>query len=88
MDDPIKAAAKDDPLYLDPALREKAKRWFAEAREQTKRDDEESPPGAATPARPEATEGQAGLTGTEVETAVAEAIEPTLRKVSSQAGVR
>lgn len=41
MDDPIKAAAKDDPLYLDPALREKAKRWFAEAREQTKRDDEE-----------------------------------------------
>lgn len=41
MDDRTKQAAKDDLLTLDPALREKAKRWFVEAREQTKRDDEE-----------------------------------------------
>ena len=32
---------KDDLLALDPALREKAKRWFAEAREQIGRDDEQ-----------------------------------------------
>ncbi|WP_199091964.1 hypothetical protein [Bosea sp. ASV33] len=41
MDDRTKQAAKDDLLALDPALREKAKRWFAEAREQTTRDDED-----------------------------------------------
>lgn len=41
MDDPTKQAAKDHLTDLDPALREKAKRWFAEAREQTKRDDED-----------------------------------------------
>lgn len=34
-------AAKDDALALDPALRDKARRWFAEAHEQTQRDDEE-----------------------------------------------
>lgn len=41
MDNRTKQAAKDGLLALDPVLREKAKRWFAEAREQTKRDDEE-----------------------------------------------
>ena len=41
MDDPTKPAAKTDILSLDPALREKAKRWFAQAREQTERDDGE-----------------------------------------------
>ncbi|MGO4171630.1 hypothetical protein [Bosea sp. TAF32] len=41
MKDPQKVADRDDPSALDPALREKAKRWFAEARGQTKRDDEE-----------------------------------------------
>lgn len=41
MDDRTKQAAKDNLLALDPALREKAKCWFAEAREQTKRDDED-----------------------------------------------
>lgn len=30
-----------DLFTLDPALVEKARRWFAEAREQTRRDDEE-----------------------------------------------
>ena len=41
MDDRTKQAAANHLLDLDPVLREKAKRWFAEAREQTKRDDEE-----------------------------------------------
>ncbi|WP_293806053.1 hypothetical protein [uncultured Bosea sp.] len=41
VDDRTKQTTKDRLLDLDPALREKAKRWFAEAREQTKRDDEE-----------------------------------------------
>ena len=41
MNDRAKQAAKDHLTDLDPALREKAKRWFAEAREQTKRDDED-----------------------------------------------
>ncbi|UZF90232.1 hypothetical protein [Bosea sp. NBC_00550] len=41
MDDPRKNTDGDDPFALDPALQEKARRWFAEAREQTKRDDEE-----------------------------------------------
>lgn len=41
MNDPGKDSSKDDPFALDPALREKARRWFAEAREQTKRDEEE-----------------------------------------------
>jgi len=41
VDDPTKQTTKDRLLALDPALREKAKRWFAEARELTKRDDEE-----------------------------------------------
>lgn len=41
MDERGKQAAKDHLLNLDPALHEKAKRWFAEARAQTKRDDEE-----------------------------------------------
>lgn len=40
--DPIKQVVTDDPFHLDPALREKAKRWFADAREQTRRDDEET----------------------------------------------
>lgn len=31
----------DDPLALDPVLAEKGRRWFAEARAHTKRDDEE-----------------------------------------------
>lgn len=41
VDDRTKQVAKDHLLDLDPALREKAQRWFAEAREQTKRDDED-----------------------------------------------
>lgn len=41
MDDRTKQAAKDHLLDLDPVLREKAKRWFTEARERTKRDDED-----------------------------------------------
>jgi hypothetical protein len=41
MDDRAKQAAKDALAALDPALREKGKRWFAKAREQTKRDDED-----------------------------------------------
>ncbi|WP_293800605.1 hypothetical protein [uncultured Bosea sp.] len=41
MDGRRKPIAKGRLLDLDPALREKAKRWFAEAREQTKRDDED-----------------------------------------------
>lgn len=41
MGDPTKQAAKDHLTDLGPALREKAKRWFAEAHEQTKRDDED-----------------------------------------------
>jgi len=40
VDDPRKDIDGDDPFALDPALREKARRWFAEAREQTKSDDE------------------------------------------------
>ena len=41
MDNRAGQAAKERLLDLDPALREKAKRWFAEVREQTKRDDED-----------------------------------------------
>lgn len=41
MNDRAGQAAKERLLDLDSALREKAKRWFAEAREQTKRDDED-----------------------------------------------
>lgn len=41
MDDPRKNTDGDDRFALDPALQVKARRWFAEAREQTKRDDEE-----------------------------------------------
>ena len=41
MNDPRKDADRGDPFALEPALREKARRWFAEAQEQTKRDDEE-----------------------------------------------
>uniref|UniRef100_A0A9E7ZUZ1 Antitoxin n=1 Tax=Bosea sp. NBC_00436 TaxID=2969620 RepID=A0A9E7ZUZ1_9HYPH len=41
MDDRRKPIATGGLLDLDPALREMAKRWFAEAREQTKRDDED-----------------------------------------------
>lgn len=38
---PQRQANPDDPMQLGPALREQARRWFAEAREQTRRDDEE-----------------------------------------------
>ncbi|MGF7052774.1 putative membrane protein YgcG [Bosea sp. OAE752] len=41
MDDPRKDTEGNDPFALDPALRERARRWFAEAREQTKRDEED-----------------------------------------------
>ncbi len=41
MDDPRKDTEGDDPFALDAALRERARRWFAEAREQTKRDEED-----------------------------------------------
>lgn len=41
MSDARKVIDRDDPFALDAALREKARRWFAEAREQTRRDDEE-----------------------------------------------
>jgi len=41
VDERPKQTATYDGSGLDPALREQARRWFAEAREQTKRDDEE-----------------------------------------------
>jgi hypothetical protein len=38
LDDPREKA---DPFALPPELRERARRWFEEAREQTRRDDAE-----------------------------------------------